>query len=534
MEAPAGTHGIALVDTHASAANPSVAAALALEGIFKSYAAPVLTDINLQIRKGEVHALVGANGAGKSTLARIICGLTIADSGSIQLAGRGYSPRTKADAEHAGVHIVQQELNLLPTLTVAENLFLNRLPSTGGFVSRGRLRDKAREALDAIGLYNVSPDALVAELGIGQQQMIEIASALSRNLRVLILDEPTAALTAPEVEILFSRVRSLKSAGVALIYISHRMEEICAIADNVSVLRDGQIVDTRPVAQATVDSMVSLMVGSNSNEHAGEKLTHTKAPAAVNAAPVIFRVQNVFGGALTQDVSFEVHAGEILGVAGLVGSGRTETLRCIYGADAKTAGKISIGNPLREVQITSPEDAVRAGIGFVPEDRKGQGLLLTESIRSNISLAKLAAMSGVGGWINGRNESATADRFANDLSIACAGIEQRVERLSGGNQQKVLLGRWLLRDSQVLLLDEPTRGIDISSRQAIYSLLHDLAAGGKALVVVSSDLLELMEISDRIAVMSAGRLVATFPREEWTEEKIMSAAFSGYGGKRGQ
>ena len=357
--------------------------ALRLEGISKAYAAPVLANVGLDVRAGEVHALVGANGAGKTTLARIISGLARADAGTMHLDGRSYAPSNKAEAEDAGVHIVQQELNLVRTLSVVENLFLNRLPRKFGFVARETLHTRAGEALEYVGMGHVNPRMLVGDLGVGQQQLVEIASAISRRLRILILDEPTAALTGPEIELLFSRIRELRAAGVGFIYISHRMEEIAQIADRVSTLRDGRLVGTCTGTDASIDKLVTLMTGP------GQERSAAEAGERLVGEPVL-RVRGLRRGPLVRNISLELRSGEIVGISGLVGSGRTETLRALFGADRPECGVVETGVPLRPVRIRSPRDAVLAGIGMLPEDRKADGLLLSQAITPNITLAFLS------------------------------------------------------------------------------------------------------------------------------------------------
>jgi ribose transport system ATP-binding protein len=385
-------------------------------------------------------------------------------------------------------------------------------------VSFPTLRAKAAAALAAVGLGDLDPWTPVARLGIGQQQLVELAAALARQCRLLVLDEPTAALTDPEIERLFAHLRRLRTAGAGILYVSHRLEEIRRIADRITVLRDGRVVATRPAATATMAEMIELMVGARAIE-ALERRPH--APGDVR-----LRVQGLCRGARVRDVSFEVRAGEILGIAGLVGSGRTEMLRAIFGADRPRAGELR--REAASLRIRGPWDAVAAGIGMVPEDRKEQGLLHTQPVRANMTLGVLPRLSRRGWWIDRRRERQTAEELRARLEVRSRSLEQPAGELSGGNQQKVLIARWLLQDCDVLLFDEPTRGIDIAAKAAIYRTLGELAARGTAIVLVSSELQELMALCDRIAVMSAGRLVATFPRDRWTEDAIVAAAFSGY------
>ena len=496
---------------------------LQAKNICKSYAAPVLKGIDFGVREGEVHALVGANGAGKSTLAGILSGLTMPDEGNMTLNGRSYVPVRKSEAERRGVHMVMQELSLIGTLSVAENIFLGRMPRRIGLIHYKRMHEKARQALATVGLQEVDPRARVDSLGVGQQQLVEIASTLSEErCRLLILDEPTAALTDPEIDLLFDRLRQLRSRGVGMIYISHRLEEIRRIADRVTVLRDGQITGSQPAASVSADEVARLMVGEaakSGSEESEERM----------AGAVALRVDSLRCGERVRGVSFEVRQGEILGLAGLVGAGRTETLRAVYGADTPDAGRIWRNPDGEPVSIRQPRDAVRAGIGMIPEDRKQHGLLLKQSIRMNMTLSHLGAVTQPQGWIDAEREQRAAHDLSRTLHVGSESIEQPTRELSGGNQQKVVLARWLLRSCEVLLFDEPTRGIDVGTKQLVYSLLADLAREGKAIVVVSSELRELMAICDRIAVMSLGQIAATFERGGWTEDRLMAAALNGHG-----
>jgi ribose transport system ATP-binding protein len=493
---------------------------LQVSALYKSYSVPVLSDFSFELLSGEVHALVGSNGAGKSTFARILCGLTSADRGDIQLAGRLFAPRSKREAEHAGVVMVMQELNVIGTLTVAENIFLNRLPRRAGFVRFTDLNQQARRALARVGLGDIDPAMPARELGVGKQQLVEIAGALAQNCRLLILDEPTAALTDPEIDRLFKNICRLQAEGVGIIYVSHRMDEIRRIANRTTVLRDGRRVATHNALEVTPAELVRQMVGHD--------LPERKTVSERRSREVALRVHGLTAGERVRDVSFQVHRGEILGLAGLIGSGRTETLRAIFGADQKDRGEVWLGDSQTPLNIREPADAVRAGIGMVPEDRKLDGLLLTQSVRVNTTLATLPQHAHRGGWVNFGSEIQTTDSLCRRLDVRCGSLEQTVSELSGGNQQKIIIARWLARNCSVLLFDEPTRGIDVAAKDTIYQLLRDLAGEQKAIVVVSSELTELMALCDRILVMSAGRVAAEFLPGEWTQEKITHAAFSGY------
>lgn len=494
-------------------------ALLTISGVGKSYAQPVLEGIELTLHRGEVLALTGENGAGKSTLSKIIGGLETASAGQMQFQGVPYRPASRAAAERLGVRMVMQELNLVPTLSVAENLFLHDLPGRFGWIDRTRLRRQAVEAMGRMGLEALNPDTPVAELGIGHQQMVEIARNLIGDCHVLILDEPTAMLTEREVDLLFARVEALRQQGVAIIYISHRLEELARIAQRVAVLRDGRLVCVEPMQRYSSEQLVSLMVGRELGGHIEARERHIGDP--------LLRVNALGRADKVNDVSFDVRAGEVFGLCGLVGAGRTELLRLIFGADRADRGSVEVGQPLRVCRIDSPMTAVRHGIALVSEDRKGEGLLLSESISANLLLGNLETVSRRG-VLDRERERQLAERLATGLRIRSAGVGQAVGELSGGNQQKVVIGRWLERDCQVLLFDEPTRGIDVGAKLDIYGLLAELAGQGKALVVVSSDLRELMLICDRIGVLSAGRLVDTFERGDWSQDRLLAAAFSGY------
>ncbi|EPW8858520.1 TPA: sugar ABC transporter ATP-binding protein [Pseudomonas aeruginosa] len=492
---------------------------LSICGVGKTYAQPVLAEIDLQLFGGEVLALTGENGAGKSTLSKIVGGLERPGAGSLELLGRPYAPGSRREAEALGVRMVMQELNLLPTLSVAENLFLHDLPRRAGWIDRRRLRAAAREAMAQVGLEAIDPDTLVGDLGIGHQQMVEIARNLIGDCRLLILDEPTAMLTAREVDMLFEQVERLRERGVAIVYISHRLEELARISQRIAVLRDGRLVCVEPIERYDADQLVTLMVGRDLGERFDLGPRQTGAP--------LLRVERLSRRGKVHEVSFEVRAGEIFGISGLIGSGRTELLRLIYGADRADGGQVLLGDPPQRLSLRSPADSVRQGVALITEDRKGEGLLLDQSISANLALGNLPALARHG-VIDRRREEALARRQVEALRVRCADTAQAVGELSGGNQQKVVIGRWLERDCQVLLFDEPTRGIDVGAKFDIYALLAELTRRGKALVVVSSDLRELMLICDRIGVLSAGRLVDTFERDAWTQDALLAAAFAGY------
>ncbi len=513
-------NGNAMDSTHHDDATPP---ALSVTGLGKTYAEPVLADVTLDLFAGQVLALTGENGAGKSTLSKIIGGLVTPTTGSMRLAGAAYAPASRRDAEAQGVRMVMQELNLLPTLSVAENLFFDHLPHRGpralGWIDRVRLADDARAAMARVGLDAIDPDTPVGALGIGHQQMVEIARNLIGDTRVLIFDEPTAMLSAREVDLLFEQIARLKANGVAIVYISHRLEELARIAERVAVLRDGRLVDVDRIENVTSARLVTLMVG----REVGERIDFGERRIG---APIL-RIEGIGRGDVVRDVSFEVRAGEIFGISGLIGAGRTELLRLIYGADAADTGTVALGLPPEPVKIASPADAVRRGIALITEDRKGEGLLLSQSIAANVSLGNLSRLSRFGVVDTGR-EHALAQRQIDAMRVRTSGPGQIVAELSGGNQQKVVIGRPLAREATVLLFDEPTRGIDVGAKFDIYHLMGALARQGRALVVVSSDLRELMLICDRIGVMSAGRMTGIFKRDEWTQDALLAAAFAGH------
>lgn len=489
------------------------------EGLGKTYVAPVLRDVSFDLNAGEVLALTGENGAGKSTLSKIIAGLIPATAGQMLLQGNPFQPASRRDAERLGIRMVLQELGLIPTLTVAENLMLDHLPSRAGFIRRDALNESAERQMASIGLEHIDPRTPVGDLGVGHQQMVEIARNLVGDCRLLILDEPTAALTSREIDHLFAQIALLKQRGVGIIYISHRLDELQYVADRVMVLRDGRHIETRLMREVNQDDIVRSMVGHDVRE----SLDRERRPAG----PVALEVRGLSRGKAVQDVSLTLRTGEILGVAGLVGAGRTELLRLIYGADRRDSGEIFLSGRTQAADIPSPMSAVRQGIGLVTEDRKTQGLLLPLTIRVNATLANIAAISRHG-WLRREDERGQVNQLRELLGVRCQSIEQPVGELSGGNQQKVVFARWLHRDCSVLLLDEPTRGVDIGARADIYAQMDKLAEAGKALLMVSSDLRELMSVCDRIAVMSAGRLVKIFERGEWTQQDLLEAAFSGY------
>jgi len=495
---------------------------LAVTGVGKAFpGVQALCAVDFELRVGEVHALVGENGAGKSTLTRILAGLETPDAGSMILGDQPYHPRSRSEAEALGVRMVMQELNLIGNLTVAENIFIEKLPSRFGFIDYGALNRAAREVTERVGLADIDPSVPVHLFGVGQQQMVEIAAGLSRQCRILALDEPTASLTDSEVKLLFAQIARLKADGVAIIYISHRIEEVLDIADRITVLRDGRVVATQAAGGLNPNDVIYMMVGRDLEQ---EEL----APSGARG-DLALRAVGLRGGDKVRDVSFEAYRGEILGVAGLMGSGRTETMRLIFGADLLEAGQMYLYGEDMPARVGTPREAVRRGIALLTEDRKEQGLLLPLPVRVNVSITHLDDVSTLG-WVDGKRERAVARKYVESLAIRCASFEQTVGRLSGGNQQKVVIAKWLYRDCDILIFDEPTRGIDVGAKFEIYRMLAGLAAKGKAIVFVSSDLKELMAICNRIMVLSAGRVAETFERGGWSEEDIMAAAFSEYVG----
>jgi ribose transport system ATP-binding protein len=493
-------------------------AVLSVRGIGKVFG-PVraLHDVDLDLHAGTAHALVGENGAGKSTLARIMAGTHKPDGGLMTLNGQPYRPAGRTEAQRRGVRMVMQELNLFPTLTVAENIFLEDLPRRLGVIRYSLLHRRAEDLMAAIGLTDLPVNEPVGNLSVGGRQMVEIAAGLSQDCRVLILDEPTASLTDRETRLLFDQVRRLRARGVAVLYISHRMQEIKQIADTVTVLRDGRIISTHAIDTLTIDEIVNRMVGRD--------LSHAPPARTAASGRVALRVENLCAGPKVQNVSFELHEGEILGLAGLMGSGRTETMRAVFGADRITAGRIYLGRSGRPARLRSPRGAIARGIALIPEDRKEQGLFLPLGLDRNIAMPNLSKLA-FAGMVRPAAEKRLARQYIDAAAIKCAAVDQPAEALSGGNQQKVVIAKWLARDCGILIFDEPTRGIDVGAKFEIYATLAALAGRGKALIVVSSDLRELMSICDRIAVLSDGRLVATFSREEFSEQKINAAAFS--------
>lgn len=484
----------------------------------------VLRGLSLELKAGEIRALVGGNGAGKSTLSKIIAGLEVADAGKMHLDGEPWAASSRRAAQSSGVVMVLQELNVLPTLSVAENLFLAELPTRGGLIGRRQLADAAAVALRRVGLDDLDPDMPAGQLGVGQQQLLEIAGALIHPCRLLILDEPTAALSGAEIAVLFRLLRELRSGGTAILYISHRLEEIAQIADRVSVLRDGQLVGTHDAKAVSREELIQLMAGSALRGGG-------RAPAAAGRSGAeLLRVERFCVGDVVRGASLVVKAGEIVGLGGLVGAGRTELLRALYGADRRSGGEVWLGGAAQPFWPRGPEDAVKSGVAFVSEDRRHQGLFGPLSIQENATLAALSRFASRGGWIDAAAERTGIGALIERLQVRCAGSDQPIAQLSGGNQQKIVIGRWLLRDVRLWLLDEPTRGVDMTARRAIYSLMRDFAAQGAGVLVASSDYEELAELCDRVLVLSRGRITGEFTSATLTPDAFMAAAFAGFSG----
>ncbi|WP_394551571.1 sugar ABC transporter ATP-binding protein [Agromyces sp. MMS24-JH15] len=490
---------------------------LELEGVSKSFpGVKALDDVRLELRHGEVHALVGENGAGKSTLMKLLAGIHAPDSGTFRINGRELVLDGPRHAQEQGISIIHQEFNLMPDLTVAQNIFIGRERRAAGlFLDDRGLNRRAQALFDRLGLA-LDPAERVEGLTVARQQMVEIAKALSFDAKVLIMDEPTAALNDAEVDVLFELIRRFRTPETGVIYISHRMDELNRISDRITVLRDGRYIRTLETAATDQREVISLMVG---RELKGEQRPEPAAP--VDATPVL-SVRGLTTKHLLRDVSFDLYAGEILGFAGLMGAGRTEVGRAIVGADRRDAGTVSIRG--REVSIGNPADAAKLGIGYLSEDRKQLGVLLERSVRENIVLASMRDYVSGLGFVSGSRIERTGSEYVRMLRIKTPSTAQLVRNLSGGNQQKVVIAKWLAKDCDILIFDEPTRGIDVGAKEEIHALLRELADQGKAIIMISSELPEVLRLSDRIAVMAEGRLTAVLRNAEATQENLMDYA----------
>ncbi|WP_448004088.1 sugar ABC transporter ATP-binding protein [Agromyces bauzanensis] len=489
---------------------------LDLEGVSKGFpGVQALADVRFELRHGEVHALVGENGAGKSTLMKLLAGISTPDAGVFRLNGEVLTIDGPRHAQELGISIIHQEFNLMPDLTVAQNIFIGREHRAAGvFLDDRRLNRRARALFDRLGLA-LDPRERVEGLTVARQQMVEIAKALSFDAKVLIMDEPTAALNDAEVDVLFELIRRFRSPETGVIYISHRMDELARISDRITVLRDGRYIDTLTTSETDQREIISLMVG---REISGEQ---RPVSAGVHGDPVL-SVRGLSTKHLLRDVSFDVHAGEILGFAGLMGAGRTEVARAIVGADRRESGEIAVHG--RVVSIGNPAEAARHGIGYLSEDRKQLGVLLERSVRENIALSSLRDFVTNLGFVQDRRIEATGVEYVRKLRIKTPSTAQLVKNLSGGNQQKVVIAKWLAKDCDVLIFDEPTRGIDVGAKEEIYALLRQLADQGKAIVMISSELPEVLRLSNRIAVMAEGRLTAVLDNADATQENLMDYA----------
>lgn len=473
-----------------------------------------LKNADLELKSGEVIALVGENGAGKSTLMKILTGIYKRDGGSVEYMGQEVEYNGPRESEKAGISIVHQELNMMSDLTVAQNLFIGHEIMQGALINDKLMVEKAKEFFAKLHIA-IDPEVKIGDLTVGKQQMVEIAKAISKQARVIIFDEPTAALTDAEIAELFKVIADLKADGVGIIYISHRMDEIGAISDRIVVMRDGEYVGTLETKDCTKADIIKLMVGRT-------VYTDPKTKSCVPpGAPVVLRCENLNRGKFVKNVSFNLRKGEILGIAGLMGSGRTETARLLFGADKKDSGKIFIND--KEVRIDSPEDAVKAGIGYLSEDRKRYGLIVDKSVEDNTVMASVDKfMKGL--FIDKKRTKTVSEDFARELRTKTPSVDQIVKKLSGGNQQKVVIAKWLCQDSNILIFDEPTRGIDVGAKSEIYQLMDTLAKKGKSIIMISSELPEVLRMSDRIVVMCEGRVSKILNIEEANQENIMEAA----------
>ena len=473
-----------------------------------------LKGVHFDLRCGEVHALVGENGAGKSTLMKVLTGIHQPDSGEIFFEGKPYAVKNIGEAQNLGISMIHQELNMMNDLTVAQNVFIGRELKKGPWLDDAGMVRETQKIFDRIGI-KIDPKTKLGRLTVGKQQMVEIAKAVSRDCKLLILDEPTAALTQTEIEDLFRIMGDLKAKGIGMVYISHRMDEISRISDRITVMRDGEYVGTVDTASVTKDDIINMMIGRVVYE---DPKTHSEVP---EDAETVLEVRNLSSGNLFKDVSFKLRKGEILGFSGLMGAGRTEVARAIFGADPRDSGEIFVNG--KRVNIKTPEDAVKLGIGYLSEDRKRYGLLLDKSVAENTALASIDKYTK-GGIINDRQIKAEAREENAKLRTKTPSMEQLLKNLSGGNQQKVIIARWLIRNSDILIFDEPTRGIDVGAKSEIYTLMNQLAKQGKSIIMISSELVEILRMSDRILVMCEGRKTGELDISEANQENIMQLA----------
>lgn len=487
---------------------------VSMENITKTFpGVKALDGVQFHLRAGTVEALLGENGAGKSTLMKILSGVYTRDGGSLEIFGKSYDDLTPKTAAQAGVAIIHQELNMCRHLSVAENMFLGREKTRGISLNNAQMEKEARNILGELGM-DINPRQTVGELTVAKQQMIEIAKALSVNAKILIMDEPTSALTSKEIEDLFRIIHKLKKDGCGIVYISHRLEELQHITDHVTIMRDGQYITEGDFSSMSMDEIIQNMVGREIKE---------KFPRVeCKKGKKVFEVKNLNAGKLVRNIDFSLYEGEIVGVAGLMGAGRTETTRAIFGVDPKESGEIYLEG--KKVEINKPMDAIKAGIVLAPEDRKKDGLCTKLSIRQNLALPNLDLLCNKAGVINASKEDALCEKAVNDLLIKVASLDSNADTLSGGNQQKVVVGKWLARNSKVVIFDEPTRGIDVGAKVEIYHLMNKLKQQGIAVMFVSSEMPEVMGIADRILVMCDGRITGEVMAKETTQNEILSYA----------
>ena len=485
-----------------------------LKHITKLYPGVVaLNDVSLEVRRGEILALVGENGAGKSTLIKTCSGAITPTQGEIVINGKSFTGMTPQTSEQNGIGVIYQEFNLVGDLSVAENIFLGRAIRKGMVIDLKAMERESKKILDSLNI-KINPKTLVKTLSVGYQQMVEIAKAVSQNAKLLIMDEPSAPLTSAEVEAMFAIVDKLKAGGVSIIYISHRLDEIFRLADRITILRDGQYVTTLNTDETNKDELVKYMVGRQLTE------VYPKRDEICVKDEVIFEAVNVSGNG-DKNISFKIHRGEVLGLGGLVGAGRTEFAELMFGMRPKTAGKFIFKG--KEISPKTPKDAIELGIGLVPEDRKKEGALLGMSIRCNINMPIYQRISK-GTVINEKKEEEIAQTYRKEISIKTPTLDQLVKNLSGGNQQKVILAKWLAADSELLIFDEPTRGIDVGAKQEIYTLINHLVEQGKTVLMISSEMEELMGMSDRILILAEGNMTGELNKSEFNQERIMQLA----------